>query len=75
MEQIDQILVIAGMLATLGLGYIANELRYKKGKKILNEIRKFVVIVDDAVYDDKISEEEFRAFWEQLKGMYAAVIA
>ncbi|MCK9591852.1 MAG: hypothetical protein M0Q91_07580 [Methanoregula sp.] len=56
------------------LGYVANDLRYKKGKKILAEMRKTIDTVDDAIYDDKITEEEFRGTWERLRGVYAAIM-
>lgn len=75
MELIDQVLIIVVPVASLAIGYFVNDLRYKKGKKILGEIRKVMDCVDNAVYDDKVTEEEFRATWENLKGVYAAIMA
>jgi hypothetical protein len=33
----------------------------------LHQARKFLDLVDDAIYDDKVSEDEFRAIWEAGK--------
>jgi hypothetical protein len=80
MVEIDPVLVdviysILGIVGAVALGYIVNDMRYKKGKAILAEMRKLFDHVDDAVYDDKITEEEFRQGWEKLKGVYAALIS
>ncbi|MCK9593441.1 MAG: hypothetical protein M0Q91_15655 [Methanoregula sp.] len=73
MDPIELVTPIAVMVIGIVGGYVVNDLRYKKGKKILAEMRKTIDAVDDAVYDDKITEEEFRGTWERLKGVYAAI--
>jgi CRISPR/Cas system CSM-associated protein Csm2 small subunit len=80
MVEIDPVLIeviysILGIFGAVALGYFVNDIRYKKGKKILAELRKLVDHVDDSVYDDKISEEEFRQGWERLKGLFDAIVA
>ena len=37
----------------------------------LRAIRKFIDSVDDALYDDKVSELEFRAIWANGKAVIA----
>lgn len=71
---INMTFAILGILGSAIGGYLINDLRYKKGKKILGEVRKLFDAVDDAVYDDTVTEAEFRKVWENLKGIYAAVM-
>ncbi len=71
---LDVIYAILGIIGGSIVGKIATDIRYKKGKKILGEIRKTIDHVDDAVYDDKITEEEFRGGWEHLKGLFDAIM-
>lgn len=70
---IDAIYAIAGIFGAIVLGYVVNDMRYQKAKKILKAIREMVDHVDEAVYDDKITEEEFRGAWEHLKGLIEAI--
>ncbi|MFA5692744.1 MAG: hypothetical protein WC907_03925 [Acholeplasmataceae bacterium] len=75
MESIEAIFAILGILSAVGFGYIVNDVRYAKGKKILKKIREMIDYVDDAVYDDHVTEEEFRVGWEKLKALYAALMS
>jgi hypothetical protein len=76
MDPVTETIIISGITLISGLviGKIATDVRYKKGKKILTEMRKFFDAADDAVYDDKITEEEFREAWAGLKGVYEAIM-
>lgn len=40
--------------------------RWQRAKNKLSEIRQLVDSVDDAVYDDKVTEEEFRTIYQRL---------
>ncbi|MFN4337389.1 MAG: hypothetical protein ACK4FV_07460 [Candidatus Nitrosocaldus sp.] len=42
---------------------------YYAFKKRLHAVRQFLDALDDALYDDKISEEEFRTLWSKFKQM------
>jgi hypothetical protein len=56
------------------VGKFVTDLRYQKGKKILAQLRQLVDHVDDMVYDDKFTEEEFRGGWEHIKGLVDAIV-
>ena len=73
--QINTIFVILGVLGGVVGGYVFNDTRYVKGKKILASMRLLLDEVDNAVYDDKVTEEEFRGCWEKLKGVYGAIMS
>lgn len=49
------------MIATALLGF-----RWQLAKNKLSEIRKLIDAVDNALYDDNISEEEFREIFQKL---------
>ena len=40
--------------------------RWQQAKTQLSEIRQLVDAVDDALYDDEVSEDEFRAIFQRL---------
>ncbi|MEM3034774.1 MAG: hypothetical protein QXL23_03965 [Candidatus Nitrosocaldus sp.] len=42
---------------------------YHAFKKRLHTVRQFLDVLDDALYDDRISEEEFRTLWSRFKRM------
>jgi hypothetical protein len=75
MESIEAVFSILGILSAVGFGYIVNDLRYVKGKKILKKFREMIDHVDDAVYDDNVTEDEFRVGWERLKAIYDALMS
>jgi hypothetical protein len=40
--------------------------RWQQAKNRLSDIRQLVDAVDDALYDDEVSEDEFRAIFQRL---------
>ena len=40
--------------------------RWQQAKNHLSEIRQLVDAVDDALYDDEVSEDEFRTIFQRL---------
>lgn len=36
----------------------------------LSQIRKVIDRLDDALYDDKVTEEEYRGIWEAVKALF-----
>ncbi len=42
---------------------------YHVFKKRLHAVRQFLDVLDDALYDYRISEGEFRALWSKFKQM------
>ena len=76
MDPLVEQLIYYVVTAVVGIlvGKVVTDMRYAKGKKILNELRQFFDHVDDMVYDDKFTEEEFRGGWEHLKGLFDAIV-
>ncbi|MEM2697957.1 MAG: hypothetical protein QXF17_01410 [Ignisphaera sp.] len=63
---VDVLTAIISLLIAIG-GTAASMYFYFKSK--LHAFRKFVDELDDALYDDKISEDEFRSLWERFKAL------
>lgn len=40
---------------------------YIRFKRKLKAFREFIDLLDDALYDDRITEEEYRALWDKFK--------
>lgn len=64
---IEQIQTLLPFLATFLLGLIGSVVYWQKFKTRLHAVRNFIVTVDDAIYDDTITEDEFRQVWESAK--------
>ena len=58
-------------IATAVAGVVVGALAmWVKGKQGLHSIRDLVDEVDNAVKDDKVSEDEFRKIWDKAKGVF-----
>jgi len=62
LSEYDIILIILGVVVPI----ISALTAYKKFKSKLNQIRHLIDSVDDAIYDDEISEDEFRFVWSKF---------
>ena len=58
---------IIGVVATFAVTILASWRYWRKFKTKLNRITTFMVTLDQALYDDKITEEEFRDLFEKFK--------
>jgi uncharacterized membrane protein YciS (DUF1049 family) len=70
---INTILTVLALLFTMMLGWVVGNQQYQKVKKALDAFTQMMKEVNDALYDDKVTEEEFRKIWEKAKGFYAAL--
>lgn len=70
---IDTILTILSLLFTMLLGWIIGNAQYQKFKQTLDAFSMLITEVNTALYDDKVTEEEFRKIWERAKGFYEAM--
>ena len=70
---IDTILTILSLLFTMLLGWIIGNAQYQKFKKAFDAFSMMITEVNTALYDDKVTEEEFRKIWERAKGFYEAL--
>jgi len=65
METIEIILKILEIAAVLVIA--TGGMYFLLFKKKLTQFRAFIVSVDDALYDDKVTEDEFRMIYESAK--------
>ena len=75
MVEID-LVWLAGFVGVTGLAlYAAFKYRLKQTRNVLKELFEAVAAVDDAVADDKVTEEEFRLIYAEFQGVIAAIKA
>lgn len=55
--------------AVITIAAVLLGIRWQLAKVRLSEIRKLIDAVDDALYDDSISEEEFREIFQRLRSV------
>jgi uncharacterized membrane protein len=68
----DIISVISSILSLLPLvitSVSTYSVCYILFKRKLKEVREAIDVLDDALQDDKISEEEFRVIWNKFKAI------
>lgn len=70
---LDTLMSIAALLITMVIGWAIGNAQYVKMKESLDKFSQLVNEVNAALYDDKITEEEFRRIWEKAKGFYEAI--
>lgn len=70
---INTILTILALLFTMILGWVVSNVQYQKFKKAFDAFSSLMNEVNTALYDDKVTEEEFRKVWEKAKGFYEAL--
>lgn len=68
-ELTDLVITITTIVLPFVFGFLTREPKYQKAKTKLTDIRTFLVKVDDALYDDKITEKEFREIYDTGKKM------
>ena len=54
-------------LVTLGIGAFAG---WELVKTKIHELAEFFKTVDEALYDDAVTEKEFRAIWEKGRALF-----
>lgn len=57
---------IIGLVIAVGFGTL-----WMRGKTKLTEFRNLVVSVDDAVKDNRITEQEFQKIWDSAKKVFS----
>jgi len=70
---VDTILTVLALLGTMVLGWITGNVQYQKMKERLQRFTELMDEINSAVYDDKVTEEEFRKIWEKAKGFYESL--
>lgn len=61
-ELVTAILAIVGAIG-------ASLVVWNKFKSRLSQIRKLIDTLDDALYDNKVTEKEYREIWESFKAI------
>ncbi len=66
-----EIINLAIPILSFAVGWVARYYAYiyANSKKKIRSIRELVDNVDDALYDDKVNEEEFRKIFESAKAV------
>ena len=54
-------------LISLGIGAFAG---WELVKTKIHELAEFFNVVDEALYDDAVTEKEFRAIWEKGRALF-----
>jgi cell shape-determining protein MreC len=67
MSEIETIsIVITAVVSVLATFFT----QYALFKRKLHTIREFVDTLDDALQDDKVTEQEYRELWEKFKALF-----
>ena len=65
MTELEQLLPILGLVVSVITAFLG--FRWGIAKTKLSQFRKLVVSVDDALQDNKVTEEEFRRIFNNFK--------
>ena len=66
-ELTDLVITIVTIVLPFVIGILSREPWYQKAKMKLSESRQLLDDIDDAVYDDKVTEAEFRKAWDSAR--------
>jgi len=58
---------IIATLISFAVGMLARQPAYQKVKGKFSQSREFLTQIDDALYDDKVTDEEFRKIFDSGK--------
>lgn len=59
----ELVTAVIAIVSAIGVSLVVwNKFKYKLG-----EIRKFIDTLDDALYDNKVTEKEYQEIWESFK--------
>jgi len=59
-EIVSAIIAIVGSIA-------GATIYWQRFKTKLSQVRQLIEVVDDALYDNKVTEKEYQAIWEAVK--------
>lgn len=60
-------LATIAVIISFVIGILAKQPAFQKAKGRLSNAREFIIQVDDALYDNKVTEEEFRKIFDAGK--------
>lgn len=66
-EPIDTIITLIAIIAPLIIGFLARQPAYTKAKERLSQARDLLDNIDDAIYDDKVTEVEFQKIFDSAR--------
>jgi len=58
---------IVATLVSFAVGILSRQVGYQKVKLKFSQSKEFLTTIDDALYDDKVTEEEFRKIFDSGK--------
>lgn len=62
-----ELLAIIATLISFAIGILSRQPSYEKAKSKFSQSKEFLVQIDDALYDNKVTEEEFRKIFDAGK--------
>jgi len=62
-----EILGIVTVIISFVIGILAKQPAFQKAKSRISHAREFITQIDDALYDNKVTEEEFRKIFDAGK--------
>jgi hypothetical protein len=68
MSEIETISIIITAIISILATFFT---QYVLFKRKLRAVREFIDKLDDALYDDRITEEEYRTLWEKFKAIFS----
>ena len=60
------------MIVTGIVVLLASWAKWGRLKTKIKAVREFVVLLDEALYDDRVTEEEWQQLWEKFKKILEA---
>jgi hypothetical protein len=71
---IDTIISIVVLLIGIGAGFVIGDVRYKRFKILFSDFTYIMTDMNEAMKDDKITEEEAQKVWDDLYQMYKDIL-
>jgi hypothetical protein len=71
---IGTILSIVVLLVGIGFGYIVGDNRYKKFKVLFDDFTHVMNHMNDAMKDDKVTEQEAQDIWDAVLKAYKDLV-
>ena len=67
------IYLIVSLVATLGMGYLAGYLEYRKAKAVLDSVTKLLIEINTAMKDDKLTRGEIAAVHQKIRDLISVL--
>lgn len=62
-----EVLALITTILSFVVGFVARQPAYQKAKGLVTSSKQFLTEIDDALYDSKVTDEEFRKIFDAGK--------